>query len=66
MQLDATKLRLEMIDKRFNVTRLSQAAGVSASSINLWLNHGQRPRLDNLGKVAGALGVPVTNIIKDN
>ena len=66
MELDVKAIRLTMAEKRFNVASLARAAGLSAAALNLWLNHGTRPRIDKLGALAAALGVPVTEIIKED
>ena len=65
MELDTKALRLVMAEKRFNVASLARAAGVSAAALNLWIHHGTRPRIDKLGALAAALGVSVTEIIKE-
>lgn len=66
MELNVKAIRVVMAEKRFNVASLARAAGLSAAALNMWLNHGTRPRIDKLGALAAALGVPVTDIIKDN
>ena len=66
MELDVRAIRLTMAEKRFNVSSLARAAGLSTAAVNLWLNHGTKPRIDKLGALATALGVPVTAIIKEN
>ena len=65
MELNTKKIKALMIEKRFNVASLARAAGLSASALNLYLHHGTRPRLDKIGALAGALGVPYTEIIKE-
>lgn len=65
MELDMEKLKLAMIDKGFNVKSLARAAGVSPAAVNLYVNHGVKPRLDSLGKLVKALGVPVGDIVKE-
>lgn len=65
MTLDNKKLRLLMCEKGFCVASLARAAGIAESSINLYVNHGTRPRLDNLGKLAKALGVSVLELVKE-
>lgn len=63
MLLDSDKLRETMVLKGFNVAKLAKAAGVSAVSINQWLNHNKQPRLDTLGRVVNALEVPLGAIV---
>lgn len=65
MTLDNKKLRLLMCEKGFNVASLARASGLAECSINLYVNHGTRPRLDNLGKLAKALGVSVLELVKE-
>lgn len=65
MELNINKIKALMIEKRFNVASLARAAGIGGATLNLWLNHGTRPRLDKLGALAGALGVSYTEIVKD-
>ena len=65
MELDAKKLRRAMAAKDYTVKGLAKAAGVSAGSVNMWLNHGVRPRLDTVGKLSRALGVDICDIVKE-
>ena len=65
MELNAQKIKALMIEKRFNAASLARAAGIGSATLNLWLNHGTKPRLDKLGALAAALGVPYTEIIKE-
>lgn len=65
MELNTDRVKALMIEKRLTVASLARAAGIGGATINLWLNHGTRPRLDKLGALAGALGVPYTEIVKD-
>lgn len=65
MELDVKRLRVLMAEKGFNVKSLARTAGVSACAVNLYVNHGTRPRLDSLGRLAKALGVDVMEIVKE-
>ena len=65
MDIDQKKLKLAMMEKGFNVASLARAAGMSPAAVNLYVNHGVKPRLDSLGKVVKALGVPVMEIVKE-
>ena len=64
MLLDVGKMREVMALKGYNVKGLAKASGVSAFSINLWLNHNKQPRLDTLGQVLKALDVPMGAVVK--
>lgn len=65
MELDVKRLRVLMAEKGYNVASLARAAGIAACSVNLYVNHGTRPRLDSLGRLAKALGVEVMEIVKE-
>ena len=65
MELDHMKLRRIMATKGFNITTLAEAAGLSPTAIGNWLNHGTRPRLDTIGKLAKALEIDVGELLKD-
>lgn len=65
MKLDALKLKLAMAERGFTCSLLSEKSGVSMNNINLILNHQRTPRLDTLGKIAKALGVPVMDLVKE-
>lgn len=65
MELNTKKVKALMIEKRFNIASLARAAGVGGATLNLWLNHGTKPRLDKLGALADALGVSYTDIVKE-
>ena len=65
MELDAKKLRRAMAAKDYTVAGLARAAGVSTAAVNLWLNHGTRPRFDTIGKLSRALGVDIYDIVKE-
>lgn len=65
MRLDPVKLRRIMAAKNFNVSNLAEAAGLSPTAINNWLNHGTRPRIDTIGRLAKALGVDIFDLIEE-
>lgn len=66
MNLDIKKIRMLMATEGLTVTALAKKAHVSCPALNLWLNHGQRPRIDKVGGLAKALGVPITSIITED
>ena len=65
MELDVKKLRLAMATKCLTVKGLARAAGVSEGAVNLWLNHGTRPRLDTIGKLARALDADIYDLVRE-
>lgn len=65
MELNKQAVRLAMAEKCFNVASLARAAGISPATLNLWLNHNTRPRLDKIGVLAATLGVSVQSILKE-
>ena len=65
MELDVKALRRTMAAKNFTVAGLAREAGVSCPTLNGWLNHNTRPRLDTLGKLARALGVDIYEIARE-
>lgn len=65
MRLDPVKLRRIMAAKNFNVSNLAEAAGLSPTAINNWLNHGTRPRIDTIGRLAKALEVDIFDLTEE-
>ncbi len=66
MNLDVKKIRMLMAGEGLTVAALAKRAHVSCPALNLWLNHGKRPRIDKVGGLAKALGVPITSIITED
>lgn len=66
MKLDPVKLRRIMAAKNLNVSRLAETASLSPTAINNWLNHGTRPRLDTIGRLAKALEVDIFDLTKED
>ncbi len=66
MELDVKAIRLAMARKQLTIAGLARAAGITQPTLNLYINHGTRPRIDKLGMLATALGVDVTEIIKED
>ena len=58
-------IKVLMANRGFNVRSLAKASGMSEPGINRLINHDQKPRLDTLGKLAKALRVPASDLIKD-
>lgn len=65
MEVDVKRLRVLMAEKGFNVASLARVSGLSPCAINLWLNHGVKPRIDSLGKLIKALNVSLDDIMKE-
>lgn len=66
MDLNVKKVKFMMAMEGLTVRALAEKSGVATPTLNLWLNHGTRPRLDKIGGLAKALGVPLTSIIIDD
>ncbi len=65
MGLDQKKLREKMLSECFNVKTLSEAAGVSRSTVSRALNKpGAACNMQNVGKIARALGCNPLELIK--
>lgn len=65
MNLDPVKLRRIMAARNYNISTLAKEAGLSPTALGNWLNHGTRPRLDTIGRLAKALEVDIYDIAKD-
>lgn len=65
MELNAKKVKFIMAAEGLTFRALAEKAGIGKATLSLWLNHGKQPRLDKIGSLAKALGVPLTSIIMD-
>lgn len=65
MELNTREVRRRMAARGYTVKALAEAAGVSHIALSKWLNHGTRPRMDTLGKLAAALGVDIYDIARE-
>lgn len=65
MELNVRAVKAAMMAKGYNVASLARAAGLSSATVNLYVNHNTKPRLDNLGKMARALGVDPFSLVKE-
>ncbi len=63
MELNKSKILLLMAERGYNMRTLSDKAELGRDTLNKWLNHGTKPRLDKIGKLAKVLGVSVEQII---
>lgn len=66
MELNVRALQAAMMAKGYNVVSLARAAGLAPATVNLYINHGAKPRLDNMGKLARALGVDPFDLVKED
>ena len=65
MELNVREVRRLMAAKGYTVKATAKAAGVSPIALGKWLNHGVKPRLDTIGRLANALDVDLYDIAKD-
>ena len=65
LDLDRKKVKLLTGKLRMTHRDLSRLSGVSDCNLRNILLHGQRPRLDTVGKIAGALQVDILEILKE-
>lgn len=65
MKIDKEKLKLAMANACMSTNSLVDKSGVSRVSIGKFINGKTEPRPVTIGKIARALGVPVTEIIED-
>ncbi|MDY6290725.1 MAG: helix-turn-helix transcriptional regulator [Succiniclasticum sp.] len=59
------KLRLLLAKKCLTAKDLSLRSGVSAVAIGNILNHGRKPKLATIGRLAKGLGVDVTELLTE-
>ena len=64
MKPDRNKINIEMAKKKWNVSQLATAYGVSRARMNIILNS-QQLTPTCIGRLAEALSVPVDSIIGD-
>lgn len=64
MRLDKTLLAIAMARRGMNFIRLSDACGVSRQTLSQ-INSGKACRAEVAGKIAQALGIDVTDLIKE-
>lgn len=65
MILDRTKLQILMAKNEMNATDLAKQGKISNSSLCKYLKGTLNPSIKQIGKIANALGVEVTEILKD-
>lgn len=62
--MDKTKLVDLMASKRMTQSSLAEKAHVSKATLVGIMKHNRVPRMDTLGKIAGALGVKPSELLK--
>ncbi len=66
MEMDSNKLKIAMMDRCFNIERLSKESKVSRATISRALkNQGNSLNMRNVGKIAKALNVPALSLLKE-
>ena len=65
MKINVLNLKKIMAEKIVTVADLSRLAGVSATNINMIVNHDRKANTATVGKLAAALGVSVSDIIAE-
>ena len=63
MKLDKQKTQILQAQKQISATDLCTMAGITVQAYRRAMNTGSRPI--TIGKIAEALGVPVTDIIEE-
>ena len=63
MKLNRNKIEIAMADKKYNIVKLAELYGISHQRMRVILNS-QKVSTVTAGKLADALGVPVTEIIE--
>jgi len=62
----AKKFKLLLIDSGMSVRELASVSGVSAVAIGQILNHGVKPTLQTVGKLAKGLKVSAAELLTDD
>lgn len=62
MRLDITKLKIAMIKKNINQSKLSKAAGINKATLSLLMTQKQRGSVQTWEKIAKVLGVNVFDL----
>lgn len=65
MKLDTKKVQLIMMKKLMNKRQLANSAGVGYSTLYLIFSQKRHPNTDTIGKIANALGVEPSEIVKE-
>lgn len=65
MEVSGRKLSIAMAEACMTVKELSEKAGITDQTLQNVLKDRKKPNFATIGKIAHALGVPVTDIIKD-
>ena len=65
MEINAEIIKTHLMEKCLTVRQLAQSAGVSETAIYRAMYHNGRPNTSTVGKLAKALDVPASVLIKD-
>ena len=65
MELNVRRVKIAMMDKSLTATSLADAVGVHAATISRWLNEPTRPQIEDINKLANALGLTAKEILQD-
>ena len=65
MEVDGNRIKAAMIANCINMRQLAKKSGLAEATLNLVINHNRRPNLATLGKLAKALNVPASVLIKE-
>lgn len=63
--MNKTMLINLLAEKGLTQANLAEKTGLSRTAVNKMLNHGTRPRLDTLGKLARVLGVKPSELLQN-
>lgn len=65
MMLDIQKVKLIMMKQCMSKTQLAQRAGISYGTLSFALNHDRQLNFASIGKIAKALDVDPSEIVKE-
>ena len=65
MQINVRRIKIAMMDKDMTAQRLADQVGVHPATISRWLNEPTRPQLEDINKMAQALGLDAKEIVND-
>ena len=65
MKIDTVKLRIAMARSSMNIADLAIVSGLSCNTIAAYTSGNRTPTTKNLGVISHALGVDVTELLKE-
>jgi transcriptional regulator with XRE-family HTH domain len=66
IKINKDSLKVAMARKQMNASDLATASGISCNTIYYWLSKESEPNTKSLGKIASALEIDVTEIIRED